>query len=116
MAANSGDLASDDSSRNVGAPLDVELDADGYQNRANVFLTPAPREVREGEKAEKSDASEKLLETVCTKLRVKEFKRIGVRQWFAADLDKPFALGADQLTSGFSDVGFRLAFSEPAVG
>ncbi len=31
-------------------------------------------------------------------------------------LDKPFALGTDQLTSGFSDVGFRLAFSEPAVG
>jgi hypothetical protein len=31
-------------------------------------------------------------------------------------LDKPFALAADQLTSGFSDVGFRLAFSEPAPG
>jgi hypothetical protein len=31
-------------------------------------------------------------------------------------LDKPFGLAADQLTSGFSDVGFRLAFSEPAPG
>jgi hypothetical protein len=31
-------------------------------------------------------------------------------------LDEPFALGADQATSGFSDVGFRLAFPEPAAG
>lgn len=31
-------------------------------------------------------------------------------------LDRPFALGTDQLTSGFSDTGFRLAFSGPASG
>jgi hypothetical protein len=31
-------------------------------------------------------------------------------------LDRPFALGADQLTSGFSDTGFRLAFSGPDGG
>jgi formylglycine-generating enzyme required for sulfatase activity len=31
-------------------------------------------------------------------------------------LDRPFALGADQATSGFSDTGFRLAFSGPASG
>jgi len=32
------------------------------------------------------------------------------------DPNKAFEVGRDQLTSGFSDVGFRLAFSEPAVG
>lgn len=31
-------------------------------------------------------------------------------------LDRPFALGADQSTNGFSDTGFRLAFSGPASG
>ena len=30
--------------------------------------------------------------------------------------DKPFPIAADQATTGFSDVGFRLAFSEPAPG
>jgi hypothetical protein len=30
--------------------------------------------------------------------------------------DKPFPIGADQGASGFSDVGFRLAFSEPPAG
>jgi hypothetical protein len=29
---------------------------------------------------------------------------------------KAFEVGRDQMTGGFSDVGFRLAFSEPAVG
>jgi hypothetical protein len=32
------------------------------------------------------------------------------------DPNKPFEVGADRMTSGFSDVGFRLAFSEPPVG
>src|ERR1700685_285674 len=33
--------------------------------------------------------AEKLMRTVCPKLDVKQSLRIGVRQWFAADLDKP---------------------------
>ena len=45
--------------------------------------------------------AEKLLATVCPKLGVKEFARVGVRQWFAADLDKPFALMVDQLSERF---------------
>jgi hypothetical protein len=32
------------------------------------------------------------------------------------DPNKPLEVGADQVTGGFSDVGFRLAFSEPPVG
>ena len=31
-------------------------------------------------------------------------------------VDRPFALGADQAASGFSDVGFRLAFAGPPSG
>jgi hypothetical protein len=31
-------------------------------------------------------------------------------------LDKAFPVGADQASGGFSDVGFRLAFSEPTAG
>jgi hypothetical protein len=34
----------------------------------------------------------------------------------ARKLDQPYALAADQQTAAFSDVGFRLAFSEPAAG
>jgi hypothetical protein len=33
----------------------------------------------------------------------------------ARKLDQPYPLAADQLTAAFSDVGFRLAFSEPAA-
>jgi hypothetical protein len=32
------------------------------------------------------------------------------------DPEKPFEVGADQAAGGFSDVGFRLAFSEPVAG
>jgi hypothetical protein len=32
------------------------------------------------------------------------------------ELGKAFAVAADQASGGFSDVGFRLAFSEPARG
>ena len=45
--------------------------------------------------------AEKLLRTVCSQLAVKEFLRIGVRQWFAADLDKPFALIVDEFAERF---------------
>jgi hypothetical protein len=43
----------------------------------------------------------KLLGRICPKLCVKEFNRIGVRQWFAADLNKPFALMVDQFAERF---------------
>jgi hypothetical protein len=45
--------------------------------------------------------AEKLLGKVCPKLDVKEFKRMGIRQWFAADLEKPFALMVDQFAERF---------------
>jgi hypothetical protein len=45
--------------------------------------------------------AEKLMRTVCPKLEVKQFVRVGVRQWFAADLDKPFALMVDELAERF---------------
>ena len=47
------------------------------------------------------DRIEKLLGKVCPKLAVKEFARIGVRQWFVADLDKTFALMVDQFSERF---------------
>jgi hypothetical protein len=59
--------AGDESSRNVGAPLDINLDAESYQDRARVFFQPAPREEREGEKADTGDGSEKEVETVAGK-------------------------------------------------
>jgi hypothetical protein len=40
--------AGDESSRGVGAPLDVVLDAEGYQDRAKVSFQPAPGEEKEG--------------------------------------------------------------------
>jgi hypothetical protein len=55
--------------------------------------------------------AEKLLRTVYPKLAVKEFLRIGVRQWFAANLDKPFALMVDEFAERFLVVtlsAFRL--------
>lgn len=45
--------------------------------------------------------AEKLMRTVCPKLEVKQFLRIGVRQWLAADLEKPFALMVDELAERF---------------
>ena len=45
--------------------------------------------------------AEKLMRTVCPKLEVKQFLRFGVRQWFAADLDKPFARMVDELAERF---------------
>jgi hypothetical protein len=45
--------------------------------------------------------AENLMRTVCPKLEVKQFLRIGVRQWFAADLDKPFARMVDEVAEHF---------------
>ncbi len=56
--------AGEDSSRNVGAPIDIALDAEAYQDRARVSFQPAPREQREGEKADESDASAHEVETL----------------------------------------------------
>lgn len=53
--------------------------------------------------------AEKLLGKVCPKLGVKEFARVGVRQWFAADLDKPFALMVDQFSERFLPKNQELA-------
>lgn len=47
------------------------------------------------------DRIEKVLRKVCPRLAVKEFARIGVRQWFVADLDKTFALMVDQFSERF---------------
>lgn len=44
---------------------------------------------------------EETLKDVCVGLAIKEFKRIGVRQWFAADLMKPFALMVDEIAARF---------------
>ena len=41
------------------------------------------------------------LEKVCNGLEVGELKRIGVRQWIAVDLEKPFALMVDELAARF---------------
>jgi hypothetical protein len=40
--------AGDESSRTVGTPLDIALDADGYQDRMKVSFQPAPGEEKEG--------------------------------------------------------------------
>jgi hypothetical protein len=45
--------------------------------------------------------TEKLLKQVVPKLDVKALDRIGVRQWFAADLGKPFALMVDEISQRF---------------
>lgn len=41
------------------------------------------------------------LERVCSALEITELQRIGVRQWIAADLEKPFALMVDEIESRF---------------
>ena len=40
--------ASDESSRNVGTPLDITLDADSYDDHAKISFQPAPGEEKEG--------------------------------------------------------------------
>jgi hypothetical protein len=40
--------AGDESSRTVGTPLDIVLDADSYQDRAKISFQPAPGEEKEG--------------------------------------------------------------------
>jgi hypothetical protein len=59
--------AGDKSSRNVGDPLDVALDADSYTDRLDVSFQPAPRQYRDDDKDDNADASAKKLETVAGK-------------------------------------------------
>lgn len=46
-------------------------------------------------------STEKLLKRVCQTLGVQAFKRLGLRQWFAADLDKSFAVMVDEFSQRF---------------
>ena len=45
--------------------------------------------------------AEETLKDVCVGLAITEFERVGVRQWFASDLDKPFALMVDEIAARF---------------
>jgi hypothetical protein len=45
--------------------------------------------------------AQKTLLDVCSGLSVKDLKRLGVRQWFASDVDKSFAVMVDEVTSRF---------------
>ena len=53
--------------------------------------------------------AEKLIRTVCQELDVNQLLRIGVRQWFAADLDKSFALLMDEFAERFLPKNANLA-------
>ena len=47
------------------------------------------------------EAARGFLERICTDLNVEDLERIGVRQWFAANLNKPFALMVDEIADRF---------------
>lgn len=82
------------------SPLSVEVR--NKKRHRRVFLS-AGRAFVDIDEVEESDVShtEKLLEKVFPRLGAKQFKRIGVRQWFAADLGKPFALMLDEFADRF---------------
>ena len=45
--------------------------------------------------------AEKVLLDVCSELAVRDVKRVGMRQWFACDLEKAFALMVDETIARF---------------
>lgn len=45
--------------------------------------------------------AERLFRKVCPKLDLKTMDRIGIRQWFVADIGKPFALMVDEIAQRF---------------
>jgi hypothetical protein len=49
------------------------------------------------------------LQEVYGGLAIGQFKRVGVRQWFAADLKKPFALMVDHIATRFLNEGDELS-------
>lgn len=51
------------------------------------------------------DFAEKTLTEVCAGIGLREVRRIGLRQWFASDLDKSFALMVDEVASRFHNQG-----------
>jgi len=51
------------------------------------------------------DQPGKLASKVCRELEITSLTRCGVRQWFAADLDKPFALMVDEVAQRFLNRG-----------
>jgi hypothetical protein len=59
--------STDESSRNVGAPLEIALDADSYTDRMAVSFQPAPKGYRDDDKDDNSDGKTQALETVAGK-------------------------------------------------
>jgi hypothetical protein len=51
------------------------------------------------------DQAGKLASKVCRELEITSLTRCGIRQWFAADLDKPFALMVDEVAQRFLNRG-----------
>jgi Aerotolerance regulator N-terminal len=59
--------SSNETSRNVGAPLEIALDADSYEARGDLSFQAAPQALREGDKEDNSDAAVRKLETTVGK-------------------------------------------------
>ena len=60
--------ATDESSRTLGTPLDIALDADSYEDHAKISFQPAPGEEKEGGVLPaNADASVRELETIAGK-------------------------------------------------
>ncbi|MFV1966326.1 MAG: hypothetical protein ACC628_12955, partial [Pirellulaceae bacterium] len=85
------------------SPLTVEVR--NKKKHRRLFLTHRrcfyETDLRTAIPAGEYEAAQSCLETICAGLEVSDLQRIGVRQWFAADLGKTFALMVDELESRF---------------
>ena len=90
------------------SPLTLEVR--NRKKHRRLFLS-AGRAFIDIDDVDESDLShaEKLLEKVFPQLGAKQLKRIGVRQWFAAELGKPFAMMLDEFEEKFLPKNSQLA-------
>jgi hypothetical protein len=83
------------------SPLTLEVRSKKKHRRLFLSVRRAFIEADQADSDTEFSTVESLLKKVCSKLEVKTLERIGVRQWFAADLNKSFALMVDQTAERF---------------
>ncbi len=83
------------------SPLTLEVRNNKKHRRLFLSVERAFIDVDAAEPDAEFGRVEKLLGKVCPKLGVKDFLRVGVRQWFVADLNKSFALMVDEFAERF---------------
>jgi hypothetical protein len=83
------------------SPLTVEVRNRQKHRRLFLSVHRSFFEVDDADPNADFSVVEKLLKKTCSKMEIRSLQRLGIRQWFVANLEQPFALLVDEIKAKF---------------